>query len=163
MIAFRAVALCGLVLLTFATASAAVANENYVAHLSVKEQVSAETVDSRAQGQAIFRVARDAQSIHYQLNVAGLENGFMAHIHQAPAGANGPVVVWLYPAAPPPQQIDGRFDGVLAAGTITAANLVGLLAGQPLEALLQVIRSGNAYVNVHTTAYPAGEVRGQIR
>jgi len=162
---FRTIALSGLFALASAVPGGVLANENYVAHLSARPQVPTNgvAVESRAQGQAIFRVAKDGQSIHYQLNVAGLEDGFMAHIHSAPAGDNGPVVVWLYPASPPPQPIDGRFDGVLAAGTITAANLVGPLAGQTLEALLELIRAGNAYVNVHTSAYPAGEVRGQIR
>jgi hypothetical protein len=37
------------------------------------------------------------------------------------------------------------------------------LAGRPLADLVNHMRSGNAYVNVHTLRYPAGEVRGQIR
>jgi hypothetical protein len=53
-------------------------------------------------------------------------------------------------------------DGVLARGTITEADLVGPLAGQPLSALVEAIRSGNAYVNVHTVDHPAGEIRGQL-
>ncbi len=80
----------------------------------------------------------------------------------APPGQNGGVVVWLYPSAPPPQLIPGRTNGTLATGTITDANLVGSLAGQGLAALLDAMEAGNTYVNVHTTAYPAGEIRGQI-
>jgi hypothetical protein len=86
----------------------------------------------------------------------------MAHIHLAPAGENGPVVAWLYPSGPPPVLIEGRFSGVLAEGTITANSLIGLLAGQDLSALIEEFEKGNAYVNVHTTQHPAGEVRGQI-
>ena len=44
----------------------------------------------------------------------------------------------------------GRFDGVLATGTITAADLVAPLAGHPLSDLVAAIQSGHAYVNVHT-------------
>ena len=39
----------------------------------------------------------------------------MAHIHLAPTpGANGGIVVWLYPSGPPASLIPGRSDGVLA-------------------------------------------------
>jgi hypothetical protein len=53
-------------------------------------------------------------------------------------------------------------NGVLAAGTITASDLVGPLGGATLAELVDQIEAGNVYVNVHTTAYPAGEVRGQL-
>jgi hypothetical protein len=56
--------------------------------------------------------------------VANIENVVAAHIHLAPAGVNGPVVAFLFSGAP-----SGRSNGVLAEGTITAANLVGPLAG----------------------------------
>ncbi|MGH2603614.1 MAG: CHRD domain-containing protein [Dehalococcoidia bacterium] len=39
---------------------------------------------------------------------------------------------------------------------------MGSLAGQPLSALIAQIQSGNAYVNVHTTQFPGGEIRGQL-
>jgi hypothetical protein len=40
---------------------------------------------------------------------------------------------------------------------------VGPLAGQSLDALLAAMRDGDTYVNVHTTQFPGGEIRGQIR
>ena len=134
----------------------------FVAPLSGAEEVP--PVDTLARGQAVFQVAADGESIHYRLIVANLENVTMAHIHLAPVGANGPVVVWLYPDGPPPQLIQGRFSGVLATGTITAANLVGPLDGaETLEDLVDLMMAGDTYVNVHTSQYPAGEIRGQIR
>lgn len=51
------------------------------------------------------------------------------------------------------------------AGTITQANLIARPAigfGANMAELLAVMRSGNAYVNVHTVQIPAGEIRGQI-
>jgi hypothetical protein len=132
-----------------------------VAHLSGGEEVP--PADTRATGQAIFKLSRDGMSLDYRLIVANIENLSMAHIHLAPAGVNGPVVVWLYPDGPPPQPIEGRFSGVLATGTITADDLVGPLAGASLDDLLAAMRAGNTYVNVHTEQYPGGEVRGQIR
>lgn len=135
------------------------ATRNFRAHLSGADAGAT----TRAQGQALFQLSADGQTLHYRLNIANLQNLTMAHIHLAPVGQDGPVVVWLYPSAPPPQLIPERFSGVLSAGAITAANLVGPLAGQTLDDLLAALENGNAYVNVHTNAYPAGEIRGQIR
>jgi hypothetical protein len=149
-------------LLLFALAGTVLAegNRNFRTHLTGAEEVPA--VETQAQGQAIFQLSKDGTELHYKLIVANIENVSMAHIHLGPAGVNGPVVVWLYPAAPPPLPIEGRFSGVLAEGTITEANLVGLLAGAPLSTLIEEMRAGNTYVNVHTAQYPGGEVRGQI-
>lgn len=133
---------------------------NFRTHLKGENEVPA--VETNAQGQATFKLSKDGESIHYKLIVANIENVLMAHIHNAPAGENGGVVVWLYPSSPPPQLIEGQFQGVLAEGTITADDLVGTLAGQTLEDLLDQIKAGNTYVNVHTTQNPGGEVRGQI-
>jgi hypothetical protein len=149
-----------LTLMLLATPAAA-GPRNFRAHLNGAQEVP--PADTRAQGQAIFRLSKDGESLHYKLIVANIENVTMAHIHLAPAGVNGPVVAWLYPAGPPPQLIEGRFNGVLAEGVITAADLVGPLAGADLGDLVDEIVAGNTYVNVHTSQFPGGEVRGQIR
>ena len=118
---------------------------------------------SPAQGQAILKLSADRSELDYRLIDANIENVLQAHIHLAPPGANGPIVAWLYPSGPPAQLIPGRSDGVLATGTITAASLVGPLAGQPLSELVESLNEGGAYVNVHTSQLPGGEVRGNIR
>ena len=134
---------------------------NFRAHLSGGEEVPA--VATTSQGQAIFQLSNDGETLHYKLIVANLENTLQSHIHVGPAGVNGPVVAFLYPDAPPAQLIEGAFSGVLAQGEITAGDLIGPLAGQPLSALIAAIEGGNAYVNAHTVANPGGEIRGQIR
>jgi hypothetical protein len=131
----------------------------FVAPLSGAEEVTLEEVETKARGQAFFQVNQDGTELSYRLNVANIENVIAAHIHLAPAGVNGPVVVFLYG----PKPINGLFSGVLAEGTITAADLVGPLAGSSLSDLIDELIDGNAYVNVHTAQYPAGEIRGQIR
>jgi hypothetical protein len=150
-------------LLIALTASVAVAESkrNFVTHLTGAAE-RPDPVDTRAQGQAIFHLSKDGTELRYKLIVANIEDVTQAHIHLGPATGTGGVVVWLYPSAPPAQLISGRTQGVLAQGTITSANLVGALAGQSLSALVEHIRNGNAYVNVHTSQYPAGEVRGQL-
>jgi hypothetical protein len=148
-------------MLVASAVSAAAQPRTYVAPMSSAQEVPAN--DSLARGQAVFRLSADGTTIDYRLIVANIQNVTMAHIHVAPAGANGPVVVWLYPDAPPPQPIPGRSSGILATGTITAANLVGPLAGADLEDLLALMDAGETYVNVHTEQFPPGEIRGQIR
>jgi hypothetical protein len=152
-------------LLALATAVAAQPSvpENFRAHLNVEEEIPEPEVDGNPRGQAIFQLSRDGSQLHYKVIVANIENVMMAHIHLAPFGETGPVVAWLYPAGPPPQEIPGRFSGVLAEGTITSDDLVGPLADADLDDLLAEIRAGNTYVNVHTTQNPPGEIRGQIR
>jgi hypothetical protein len=134
------------------------------------------TVSSPAHGQAHVRLAKDGQSMDFVLVVNDITNITQAHIHMGPKGANGGIVVWLFPEVTSTQALPGGggpHSGLLASGTFTAANLRGALAGQPLSALVAAIAAGNAYVNVHTSDgvapantgpgdYPGGEVRGQL-
>jgi hypothetical protein len=129
-------------------------------HLTGDQEVPAN--DSRAQGQAIFRLSADGTELHYRLIVANIQNVTQAHIHVGPATGTGPISVWLYPSSPPLQLIAGRSSGVLAEGVITADDLVGPLLGMTLVDLLDEILAGNAYVNVHTSQFAPGEVRGQL-
>jgi hypothetical protein len=158
-----------IIALLSASSSAAIAdNRNFVATLSGAEEVP--PVETLARGQAVFQLSKDGTELSYRLIAANIENAVAAHIHVGVEGANGPVVAFLFgPAAPG----GGRFDGVLAEGTITSANLVGPLAGQPLSALIAAMEAGNTYVNVHTDDgsapantgagdSPGGEIRGQI-
>lgn len=150
---------------------------NFGTPLSAAEEVMPAGVvnTSTARGSAIFQLNAAGTELSYKLIVANVDNAFMAHIHNGPAGTNAPIVVWLFPStavAPGPLGA-GRLDGVIAEGTITAANFVGPLAGQPMSALIDAITSGNAYVNVHTNDgvsppntgpgdFPGGEIRGQV-
>ena len=137
------------------------AARNFVAPLTGDEEVP--PADTDARGMTHFQLDRAGDALDYRLIVANIENVTQAHIHVGPAGVNGPVVAWLYPEGPPAQLIEGRSNGVLATGTITADDLVGQLEGGTLEDLLDLFHDGEAYVNVHTSQFPPGEVRGQIR
>lgn len=114
--------------------------------------------DSRGAGTAIFRLDKSGSTLHYKLIVANTEDVTQAHIHLAPAGQNGPVAAFLFGF------VAGGVtqNGILAEGSLTQADLIGPLAGQPLGALVDAMRDGGAYVNVHTVAIPSGEVRAQI-
>ena len=52
--------------------------------------------------------------------------------------------------------------GPLTQGKFIAADLKGPLAGKTLSDLVNMIKNGDAYVNVHTTQNPEGEIRGQL-
>jgi hypothetical protein len=133
--------------------------QTFVAHLSASQEVQTPAIVSNAQGQAIFQLSADGNALGYELIVANISDVQAAHIHLAPAGTNGQVVAFLFhgPAT------SGRTQGVLAQGTITAADLIGPLAGHPLSDLVSAMQAGNTYANVHTSAHPAGEIRGQIQ
>lgn len=133
----------------------------FSAHLTGDQEVH--DVTTEAVGKANFQLSKDGSELSFKLIVEGIENVTMAHIHLAGAGVNGLVVLWLYPQTGPPLLIPGYFEGMLASGTRTSANLVGPLAGQDLSALIDAMIEGGAYVNVHTSQYPAGEIRGQIK
>jgi CHRD domain len=142
--------------------------KNFVTHLTSAEEVP--TIDCPGQGQAVFQLSADGEELRYRLIASNIENVVAAHIHIGPAGANGPVVLFLFGSAPP---AGGPQNGVLGEGTATAADLVGPLTGQPLSALVTNMRVGNTYTNVHTNDgvapantgcgdFPGGEIRGQI-
>ena len=141
---------------------------NFRAHLTGDNEVPPN--ESQGQGQAIIQVNEDETAISYRLIASNIENVVASHIHVGAPDVNGPVVAFLFGNVPP---AGGRTDGVLATGTITAANLVGPLTGQPLSALVDEIEAGNTYVNVHTNDgvdppntgpgdFPGGEIRGQL-
>ena len=69
----------------------------------------------------------------------------MAHIHDGFAGAAGPVIVNFVKSGTDPNRWDAQAGAILTEDQIN-----GLLAGR-------------LYVNVHSAAYPAGEIRAQIK
>src|SRR6202171_1188305 len=137
-------------------------DNGFAAHLTGTQEVITTSTSapgtSLATGMATFQLSDDGQALRYRLSVSHLTGIVGSHIHLNGAGVNGPVVVPLFNSAVP----TGEVNGLLAQGTITAASFVGQLAGHPFSELLTDIRSGDAYVNVHTASRPSGEIRGQV-
>lgn len=155
----RLVVLAALLMLALGLAApaAAASQRNFRAHLAGRNEVP--PVNTRAQGQATFQLGKEGSELTYKLIVANIENVFAAHIHCAPAGVNGPVGVTLFLGTP----AGGRFDGVLAQGTITSPDSGNACGWTTLQAVLDAIVDEGAYVNVHTNpGFPGGEIRGQI-
>lgn len=162
-----------LLLLTFAGTVSASSSRSFEADLAGQFEVPVRVTG--AEGEAEFKLIANGTKLHFKLKVEDITNVWMAHIHLAPVGVSGPIVVWLFPRTPQPpaQSIPGEFNGKLAEGVITAADLVGLLAGKQLSDLVAEMRAGNTYVNVHTNDFvdppntgpgdfPGGEIRGQL-
>ena len=127
--------------------------------LSGAEQVP--VVQTAGTGQFLGTDAGD--KVSHRLSFSGLSSPVAAaHIHLGKKGTNGGVIVFFCggggrPPCPP--------SVGTVTGTITAANVVateGMKQGD-LGALIQAMMNGETYVNVHTTKYQDGEIRGQIR
>jgi hypothetical protein len=142
-------ALVGLTVAPTASADSRIANRGFgcvlITHLSPAEEVP--PTASQARGIAILRV-HESGEIRFTVVIVNPEREtFVAgHIHEAPVGVNGPVVVPLF------NGMDNRFvfhqsDEVMAS-----------------PALAQAICDNPAgfYVNYHTTRFPGGAVRGQL-
>jgi hypothetical protein len=92
-----------------------------------------------------------------------------AHIHFGAGKTNGGVVVFLCGGPKPACPASGSVTGTLTAADVSvlpATNSDSVIpqgiAPGDLAGLLAAIRTGNAYVNVHTETFPSGEIRGQV-
>jgi hypothetical protein len=127
-------------------------------------------VSTRGSGTFTARISEDDTKIDFKLTWSDLEGTItQAHIHFGQLSITGGIAAFFCsnlgngpagtPACPGP-------DSGQVEGTLTAANVIGP-AGQGIGAgefaeVLRAIRTGNAYVNVHSTTWPGGEIRAQL-
>jgi len=160
-----------------ATASAAMAGGDHSKRSGtsiLREQLSGyeETplaISTTGNGRFNAVINNRADKITYTLSYADLEATVtQAHIHFGSASQTGGISVFLCtnlgngPAgtqACPPAP-------ATVSGTITPEDVIGpaaqgIAAGE-FDELVAAIRNGTAYVNVHSTTYPGGEIRGQF-
>ena len=97
-------------------------------------------VKSAATGTGTITVDAD-KSVHGSVTTKGI-TGNAAHVHEAPAGKSGPVVI--------PLEKKGDTYTVPANSKLTDAQFASF-------------KAGNLYVNVHSAAHPDGEIRGQLK
>jgi hypothetical protein len=129
------------------------------------------TVSTVAQGRLRATVDKVSNTMQYELSYEGLEGDVrMAHIHFGTRGTNGGIMVWLCQtttnpdpsgAAPMCPQ-SGSVTGLLQASAVTGPAAQGIEANAFGE-FLAAIRAGAAYVNVHSSKWPGGEIRGQVK
>lgn len=128
-------------------------------------------VSSKADGEFEARVRDGGSAVDYTLAYDGLQGDVtMSHIHFAQKSVNGPIIVWLCgttsnpgpagtPTCPAPS---GTVSGTFTSANVAASPPAQQLAAGDLAALIDAMRAGAAYVNVHTTLSPGGEIRGQV-
>lgn len=126
------------------------------------EEVPPTTSTMSGRGHFVQSQSRTGSAMHYQLIVQNGENIIGAHLHCGPRGVNGPVVVDLLRG-----EKHTSVHGELASGVITLQDILPAGATcapniRTIAHLAQAMREGKVYVNVHTTQYPNGEIRGQV-
>ena len=128
-----------LVGLCFGIASLTVYAQSMKVTLAGSQEVP--PVTTSASGTGSIMVSPDG-SVSGSVTTAGVD-GTMAHVHEAPMGQNGPVIIPF---------------------TKTADSVWTVPAGAKLtDAQLQSLKSGNLYINVHSAANKGGEIRGQLK
>ena len=128
-----------------------------------------EPIKTPATGVVELRVAADGKQVAYKVSVEKLTNIGAADLHLGAETQNGPLVVKLWSKGK-----KGEYTGVLAEGTFDAGDFQGSMAGSPMSDLIEELKAGNVYVNVHTNDgmdppnsgpgdYRLGEIRGQLK
>ena len=115
------------------------ADMTYNVNLSGSQEVPA--VNTMSMATAVVEIDEDLPAFSVSVDVSGLTDVTGVHVHDGGIGMNGPVAFPLTDAG------DGTY--VLAETNISPSNL-------------DALTNGEWYLNVHTTANPNGEVRGQI-
>ena len=148
------VALATVLFVAVAPLTALADKVEFEAELTPDQEVQPSPVVSDGEGEAEMRLRRG--QVRFSVKWDDLTSNVVAgHIHCAPAGVSGPIGVTLVHESPldPRDRIRGSFTGPDAGNGCGWTTLGDVLAA---------IGAGNAYVNIHTENFPAGEIRGQL-
>jgi hypothetical protein len=109
------------------------------------QEVPANT--STATGSVVGSYDQKSGLLGIKVTYSGLTaNTTLAHIHRAPAGANGPVQIDFAPLGFTFGARSGTFSKIILLNATQAADLL----------------AGNLYVNIHNPSFPGGEIRAQL-
>jgi hypothetical protein len=112
--------------------------------------------NSSATGLASFKEIRNS-SVGYEINVTGVDKVMEAHLHLGKIGTNGDPIVMLFNTGP-----TGPINGTLISDKFSADDFLGPISGMSISDIVDKMKSGEIYVNIHTGSFPDGELRGQI-
>ena len=138
-------------------------------HTKLESFQEVPALSSAASGRFKAKIDERANLITYELSYEGFETPVLqAHIHFGQKSVNGGISVFLCTnlnnspgtqACPTPQ---GTITGTISPDNVIGPAGQGISAGE-FEELLDAIRADVTYVNVHSMAFPGGEIRGQIK
>ena len=114
-------------------------------------------VNSTGNGIGTFTFDTVAQNIAFNIGYSGLSStAQMAHIHFGAVGVAGPIIL---PFSPNPTGTSGTLTGTLTTANLINQSTSGIVT---FTDIYNAAVSGNLYANLHTTLFPAGEIRGQL-
>ena len=139
--------------------------KSFKAQLTGFQEVPA--ISTTGTGSLRLKVNSANTEVAFTLTFSGLQGGnaVASHIHIGQPGVNGGVTVFFCggggkPACP--AATSGTVTGTFTSSDVLAVTAQGIAAGD-LGAVLRAMRAGVTYVNIHTAAFPSGEIRGQIK
>jgi hypothetical protein len=133
-------------------------------------------VATQATGSFSATLSSDGTTLTYKVTYANLNAQVtQSHIHFGLSKEGGGVMIWLCqttaapaPATDPgvptcPDSTSGTVSGTVTAANVVGPNSQGITPGADFAKVVQAMREGAAYVNVHSTRSPIGEIRGPVR
>jgi hypothetical protein len=168
--------LVGAAAVTVAATSVALANgdrnrNSFRANLNGYNEVvggpgaSTGSVSTRARGTFRATLKNNPARLVFKLTYSGMEGGTVtaAHPHFAQQHVGGGVFTHLCGGPEPPCPTPGgTVEGEILASDIVGPTEQGVEAGA-FDEFVRALRAGAVYVNVHSTNFPEGEIRGQVR
>ncbi len=160
-----------LVFLFVVLSAASVADElKFEADLSGAQEVTtpAGGVATDTAGTIEVEFDKALTKAQFRLTVRNGSGIIQAHFHCASAGVNGPIVAFLFGPVDPPVDVgEGSVEVALDNSDIVSPETPEAVeaCGVPLNniaSLAFAMRVGKIYANVHSTAFPAGVIRGQL-
>lgn len=155
-----------LVSLCFAASAGATQRraDNLSAHLRAVNEVP--SIKTDASGRFSGEISNDGSFITFEVAYSNLTGNLLqAHIHIGQFFANGGVSAFLCGGGGQPNcptASSGSFSGTITSANVVGPTTQGVAAGE-LEKVIEAIRQGVTYVNLHSSTFLAGETRGQIR
>jgi hypothetical protein len=155
--------------------------QEYSTKLSGFQEVGSLTGETGAilsAGTATLKLTLDktAQTLAYTLTYSFPSSTTVtqSHIHFGKEHVPGNIVVYfcvgdgtappagITSALPSCPAFDGTVTGTITAGDVTSKASTQNIPAGDFSALVSILESDSAYANIHTTAFPSGEIRGQI-